>query len=235
MGRNETYELKKPDASDPNQKNQELKVGLGWSPCSCFGADVDAAAIAVNKEHKIIGRAVLGGSRIKGVTHGGDNLTGNDSNKDDDEVITVKLSELDDNVESIFFTASIFALCPLGFCCLPLATFLCIPTTRVGVSGVVNGEYYKFASATFSNDTLTCWERMSCHMIIGAINRRKDTGTGKDSEWDFISMQTPVKSCCTCLNQSTCLPDDALPRCSDLKPTTGSDSVSSAQMTNLGP
>lgn len=91
---------------------QKFLIGLGWDVNSYDGAafDLDAAAFCVNAENKVTSDDdFVFYNNLKhpsgGVTHLGDNLTGDGDG--DDEQIEVDLSLVPANIERIIFTVTI--------------------------------------------------------------------------------------------------------------------------------
>lgn len=179
ISRGERYPIDDP--------NVELRVGLGWSSFTCMSVDIDTVAIGLDKSGANVGRATMGVSTLAGLKHGGDALSSGGNIQEDDEYITVKLTEVDKKVETIYFAASIYAVC-MPLCCIPgVSTFCFTPTTRVSVSGVTNGDYMKFINSTFDFSTMACLDRLACHIVLGGLSRRSESS----DDWDFVSIGKP--------------------------------------------
>lgn len=86
-----------------------VKMGLGWDPAR-KGADVDldAAVIAFDASGKDVDKVWYGSLKgLKGaISHSGDNLTGEGAG--DDEVITIRLDQVPQNVTTLVFTVNSF-------------------------------------------------------------------------------------------------------------------------------
>lgn len=81
-----------------------FKFGLGWDTVS----DVDASIILLDKAGNLIETIYFGNLNFrKAIVHSGDNMTGEGDG--DDEVITIKLDEMPDSVESIWPVITIFS------------------------------------------------------------------------------------------------------------------------------
>ena len=90
-----------------------VAVGLGWDVRSTTGTDfdLDASALGLADNHKIVSRRVLRllqqHQLARGsIEHQGDNLTG--EGEGDDEVINVDLTTVPPTVDSIVFPVSIY-------------------------------------------------------------------------------------------------------------------------------
>lgn len=196
--------------------NVDLKVNLGWSSFTCFLVDVDAGAIGVDCNGDLVGTAVMGSSTLTGVKHGGDALVSGGNKEEDGETIEVSLNKVDSTVESIFFTASVFSVCPLylPLCCIPgISSFLFTPSTHVSVSGVTNGEMMKFINASFDFDSMSWFDRFACHMMLGGLTR---VTQGSD-DWEFVSIGKPHYSFCCCLNAPGDMRPNAFPSLKDMR------------------
>ncbi len=104
----------KVDLTKGNPGLTKLIVGLGWDTNQYDGGadfDLDAAAFLIGENGKVSVDAdfVFYGNlnhSSGGVTHTGDNLTG--EGEGDDEVINVDLSKIPANIAKIAFTATIY-------------------------------------------------------------------------------------------------------------------------------
>lgn len=92
----------------------KINVGLGWDPNegSGFACDLDASAFMLNAARKIPdeGYFVFYGntdSPDQSLHHSGDDLTGGNSEKGDDEVIEVDLGKVGAEVQEILFVVTI--------------------------------------------------------------------------------------------------------------------------------
>lgn len=93
-----------------------VKFGLGWKPATSGQAfDLDASAILLDVNSKVIEPftennnetvVFFGNLNLPGVSHSGDNLTGEGDG--DDEIITVNLAQVDPRVHRIQFLVNIF-------------------------------------------------------------------------------------------------------------------------------
>lgn len=92
----------------------QMSVGLGWNPNEGTGAafDLDASAFMIDANRQIPAEAyfVFYGnidSPDTALHHTGDDPTGGNATKGDDESITVDLSKVDDKVTEILFVVTI--------------------------------------------------------------------------------------------------------------------------------
>lgn len=91
-----------------------VKLGLGWKPNAGNGGafDLDASAFLIGADGKVIGPGLsdsvvyFGNLNLPGVSHSGDNLTGDGDG--DDEVITVNLDNVGANVARIVLVVNIY-------------------------------------------------------------------------------------------------------------------------------
>lgn len=102
----------KVSLSKMNPNLDELMIGLGWdtNPNSAIPYDLDAEAFMVNAQDKIVGDEwfVFYNQPISpdgSVRHEGDNRTG--AGMGDDEIIHVKLSQVNSKVDKIIFVVTI--------------------------------------------------------------------------------------------------------------------------------
>ena len=117
--RNIKYDLKKGDVYVIDPDIRQIKVGLGWDPAGAGRSiDVDASVIIFNelednkKTYKGTQIVYFGRTMYKNaVIHSGDNLTGKGDG--DDETITIKLNEMDDDKEAdvLFVMINIYTCC----------------------------------------------------------------------------------------------------------------------------
>ncbi len=121
MSQTATLDMTKGAKLDVTKTNPGLALlcfGLGWDANAGNGPayDLDAFAILLNKDKKLVGGAPeLANSicyfknlNLKGVAHSGDNLTG--AGDGDDEIITIDLAQLKSNpdVDSVLFCVNIY-------------------------------------------------------------------------------------------------------------------------------
>lgn len=84
-----------------------VKMGLGWDITPSAGTvDLDASCVLLDADKKVVELCWFQNKECKGVTHSGDNLTGEGDG--DDEVITVDLNKVDDKVMHIVFAVTSF-------------------------------------------------------------------------------------------------------------------------------
>ncbi|KAL4453633.1 hypothetical protein ABPG74_009529 [Tetrahymena malaccensis] len=103
---NKTFNLKKEDFLIINDQiaNNEIYIGLGWDT-EC---DIDSSIITFDKKGNMLENIYFGNlkSSNKSIIHHGDNLTG--EGEGDDEVITIKLKQVDQRVDTIWSVITIY-------------------------------------------------------------------------------------------------------------------------------
>lgn len=100
----------KVDLTKTNPTVAEFSVGLGWNPNSAVGGefDLDATAFVVGEDGKRLSdkhMVFYNNLTAPGVTHTGDNRTGEGDG--DDESIVVNFSQVDPTAKAIHFVATI--------------------------------------------------------------------------------------------------------------------------------
>ncbi|WP_062059764.1 TerD family protein [Aquimarina longa] len=92
----------------------KITVGLGWDPNegTGFDFDLDASAIMINEDRKLLGESyfIFYNNLISpdgSLEHTGDDPDGKSSDGDDDEAIKVDMSKIDANVNEILFVVTI--------------------------------------------------------------------------------------------------------------------------------
>ena len=92
----------------------KITVGLGWDPNEGTGNDfdLDASAIMINSERKLLGENYfIFYNNLKSpdgsLEHTGDDPDGKSSEGDDDEAIRVDLTKIDIQVNEILFVVTI--------------------------------------------------------------------------------------------------------------------------------
>ncbi len=80
-----------------------LDVGLGWDTRT----DLDSFAFLMNSKNQVTDTVCYASKSIKGVSLNGDNITG--AGDGDDEIITVNLAKVPNDITRIKFGANIFA------------------------------------------------------------------------------------------------------------------------------
>jgi len=99
-----TFEMKKNDSAFLPQECKSVIIGLGWT---CPGSiDLDASVVGL-KENKKESFIVNYGNKIgPGVTHRGDNTTGDGAG--DDERIRIDLDQVSDKTSELYVTINIY-------------------------------------------------------------------------------------------------------------------------------
>uniref|UniRef100_UPI004049F102 TerD family protein n=2 Tax=Flavobacterium sp. TaxID=239 RepID=UPI004049F102 len=92
----------------------KITVGLGWDPNegTGFDFDLDASAIMIDSNRKLLGEAYFIfynnlNSPDGSLSHTGDDPDGKSSDGDDDEAIKVDLNAVNDQVQEILFVVTI--------------------------------------------------------------------------------------------------------------------------------
>jgi tellurium resistance protein TerD len=82
-----TFQMKKDDSATIPEDISAVLVGLGWS---CDGSiDLDASIVLMNQNKEIHETIYFGNKKGSGITHAGDNTTGDGDG--DDELIRLDL------------------------------------------------------------------------------------------------------------------------------------------------
>ncbi|EAR95749.2 tellurium resistance protein (macronuclear) [Tetrahymena thermophila SB210] len=104
---NKTFNLKKEDFLIINDRiaNNEIYIGLGWDT-EC---DIDSSILTFDKQGNILENIYFGNlkSQNQSIIHHGDNLTG--EGEGDDEVLTIKLKQIDQRVDTIWSVITIYS------------------------------------------------------------------------------------------------------------------------------
>jgi len=100
-----SFDMRKGDRAGLPGNALTLKLGLGWE--AARGCDLDASCLSLDREGNIVGCVYYQDLSDPGITHSGDNLTG--QGKGDDELITIKLTELDNKVCQLVFLVTIYS------------------------------------------------------------------------------------------------------------------------------
>merc|ERR1712008_322264 len=90
-------------------KSSQMKsavAGLGWDTDK-GNVDLDVSAVMLDQSCRHVNTVFYGQLSAQGVTHSGDNLTGQGSG--DDETITIALEHVPPRVHQIFFVINIFS------------------------------------------------------------------------------------------------------------------------------
>ena len=83
-----TFQMKKDDSATIPADISAILVGLGWS---CDGSiDLDASIVLMNQNKKIVDTIYFGKLSGSGITHAGENTTGDGDG--DDELIRLDLN-----------------------------------------------------------------------------------------------------------------------------------------------
>ena len=92
----------------------KMTIGLGWDPNEGTGYDfdLDASAIMIDAQRKLVSEDYFVfynnlNSPDGALTHTGDDLSGKNSDGDDDEAIMIDLDKVDARVEEILFVVTI--------------------------------------------------------------------------------------------------------------------------------
>merc|ERR1712093_498000 len=99
-----TFEMHKGDVAVLPSNATEVRMGLGWE-CK-RDLDLDASIIAVTAQNRVEYVCYYRDLKKPGVTHLGDNLTGEGDG--DDEVIVVNLNQIPQHVVSLYLTVHCF-------------------------------------------------------------------------------------------------------------------------------
>lgn len=119
----ETLNLTKDEKIDLTKGRTGLAVlalGLGWdaNPGNAGTFDLDAFAVLLNDQKKVVGPSLnesvcyFSNKKLKGIEHGGDNLTG--AGDGDDETIIMTLDQVDPAVQAVLVCVNIYQAAQKG-------------------------------------------------------------------------------------------------------------------------
>jgi len=159
----------------------EKKGFFGGTSKEAVDLDLSVGLYDVNKEY--VGVVYFGDLKAPGITHSGDDLTGDDDGDDglDNEVIKVKLSALPSNVEHVVFILNSFT--GHDFHKVPFASIRLYEGTPERVNNVV-ATYNIATDPSFSGYV---------SMLLGKLYKR-------NGEWKFAAIGEPTRD--TKLEQS---------------------------------
>lgn len=159
----------------------EKKGWFGGTSKEAVDLDLSVGLYDVNKEY--VGVVYFGDLKAPGITHSGDDLTGDDDGDDglDNEVIKVKLSDLPSNVEHVVFILNSFT--GHDFHKVPFASIRLYEGTPERVNNVV-ATYNIATDPSFSGYV---------SMLLGKLYKR-------NGEWKFAAIGEPTRD--TKLEQS---------------------------------
>jgi len=159
----------------------EKKGFFGGTSKEAVDLDLSVGLYDVNKEY--VGVVYFGDLKAPGITHSGDDLTGDDDGDDglDNEVIKVKLSDLPSNVEHVVFILNSFT--GHDFHKVPFASIRLYEGTPERVNNVV-ATYNIATDPSFSGYV---------SMLLGKLYKR-------NGEWKFAAIGEPTRD--TKLEQS---------------------------------
>ena len=159
----------------------EKKGFFGGTSKEAVDLDLSVGLYDVNKEY--VGVVYFGDLKAPGITHSGDDLTGDDDGDDglDNEVIKVKLSDLPSNVEHVVFILNSFR--GHDFHKVPFASIRLYEGTPERVNNVV-ATYNIATDPSFS---------AYVSMLLGKLYKR-------NGEWKFAAIGEPTRD--TKLEQS---------------------------------
>lgn len=101
-------DLQKGDLLNISKKLENIDLGLGWDAAiEGRSWDLDASVILINSSNKVVETVYYGHKHGIGIRLNGDNLTGDGDG--DDEIISIKLSRIPDEVVKIGFFVNIFS------------------------------------------------------------------------------------------------------------------------------
>jgi stress response protein SCP2 len=100
-----TFNMKKDDFATVPSDLSGLFLGLGWTCAE--GIDLDASVLLLNQKHNVDTIVSFSNLSASGVTHRGDNTTGDGAG--DDEVIFVELDKVKSAVHDLVFVVNIYS------------------------------------------------------------------------------------------------------------------------------
>ncbi|MCK5895797.1 MAG: TerD family protein [Cocleimonas sp.] len=162
---------------DNGQELTSFCVGANWGMITSKGffggekkeaVDLDLSVGLFDKFKEFKGAVYYGQLRALGITHSGDDRAGDDAGDDglDNEVISVDLSQVSDEIEHIAFILNSFE--GQDFSTIPFAAIRLYEGTPTQVNSVV-ASYNIASDAQYSGST---------SMILGKLYRR-------NGEWKF--------------------------------------------------
>ena len=101
-----TFNMKKDESARIPLDMVNMFMGLGWETAT-DDLDLDASCVMLDANNELVHVVYFGDKVQPGVTHMGDNLTG--VGKGDDEVIQVRLHEVEGRVNSLVFVVNIYS------------------------------------------------------------------------------------------------------------------------------
>lgn len=143
----------------------------GWFKSKKEAVDLDASCVTFDAQKNILETVYFGQLRGQGISHSGDDLTG-DMDGDDDldnEIITVDLTKVKTNVEQIVFVLNSFR--GHDFKDIPFASIRLYEGTPTRVDSV-------FATFDIANDARFAG---SVSMVMGKLYK-------KDGSWKFSAI-----------------------------------------------
>lgn len=160
-------------------------VGANWGMIETKGffggakkeaVDLDLSAGLFDSNKNILKVVYFGNLRVNGISHSGDDLTGDEDGDDglDNEVISVALSSIDTNVEQVVFVLNSFK--GQDFATIPFASIRLYEGTPDRVENIV--ATYNIASASKFSGYVS--------MVLGKLYRR-------NGEWKFAAIGEPTK------------------------------------------
>lgn len=166
----------KVDLTKTNPTVTEFKVGLGWNPNATVGGefDLDATAFVVDENGKRLSDQHIvfyNNLTCPGVTHSGDNRTGEGDG--DDETLTIDFSKLDPAAKAIMFVVTIHEA-----------------AARNQNFGQVNGSFIRICNSA-TNEEIMKFDlnedySIETAMLFGKLYQ-------KDGEWKFEAVGTGMK------------------------------------------
>ena len=161
------------------EKLTQVCVGVNWGAIEVKGwfktkkeaVDLDASCVTFDAQKNIVETVYFGQLRGQGISHSGDDLTG-DMDGDDDldnEIITVDLSKVKANVEQIVFVLNSFR--GHDFKDIPFASIRLYEGTPTRVDNV-------FATFDIANDSRFAG---AVSMVMGKLYK-------KDGNWKFSAI-----------------------------------------------
>jgi len=174
-------DLKKQDGSDLNH----FCVGANWGMIEKKGllggskkvaVDLDLSVGTFDKDKNLVDIVYFGNLHSRGISHSGDDLTGDEDGDDglDNEVIKVDLADIPDNIDQVMFVLNSFR--GQDFATIPFASIRLYEGTPDRVDNVV-AEFNIASDPKFSGFV---------SMILGKLYRR-------NGQWKFASIGEPTK------------------------------------------
>ena len=181
LAKGQKINLKKDNGSDLTS----FCIGANWGAIEAAGffggkkkkaVDLDLSAGTFDSNKNLIDVLYFGNLRTAGITHSGDDTTGDVDGDDglDNEVIQINLSQIPANIDNVVFVLNSFQ--GQDFATIPFASIRLYEGTPERVNNIV-ATYNVASDAEFAGFV---------SMVLGKLYRR-------NGEWKFSAIGEPTK------------------------------------------